>query len=218
MDEISRAFFDLPVADKPDSQEICFIPDHDYRGFVEKQRPDTPRAGQFVDERGTVVGAHEGVHRFTIGQRRGLGIAAGEPVYVTGIDKDANRVQVGSEQDLYRRGLTGRGLNLMKREHIRRTPVVKDGKLVGIVSDKDLLNASPSPATSLSVWELNYLLSKITVSEVMTKNVLTVTEDTPIEEAARIMADNKIGGLPVIRGGHVVGRFGLHPHCAQPDP
>jgi acetoin utilization protein AcuB len=96
-------------------------------------------------------------------------------------------------------------LNLMKRERIRRTPIVKDGKMVGIVSDKDLLNASPSPATSLSVWELNYLLSKITVRDVMTKKVLTVTEDTPIEEAARIMADNKIGGLPVMRNDHVIG-------------
>lgn len=96
-------------------------------------------------------------------------------------------------------------LNLMKRERIRRTPVIKDGKLIGIVSDKDLLNASPSPATSLSVWEINYLLSKITVGEVMTKDVFFVTADTPIEEAARIMADNKIGGLPVIRGEHVVG-------------
>jgi len=96
-------------------------------------------------------------------------------------------------------------LNLMRREHIRRTPVVKDGKLVGIVSEGDLLNASPSPATSLSVWELNYLLSKITVNEIMTKKVLTVTEDMPIEEAARIMADNKIGGLPVVRNSHIVG-------------
>ncbi|NPA93038.1 MAG: CBS domain-containing protein [Chloroflexi bacterium] len=96
-------------------------------------------------------------------------------------------------------------LNLMRTEHIRRTPVVKDGKLVGIVSDKDLLNASPSPATTLSVWEINYLLSKITVEEVMTRDVITVTEDTPIEEAARIMADNKIGGLPVVRDGKVVG-------------
>ena len=96
-------------------------------------------------------------------------------------------------------------LNLMKRERIRRTPVVKDGRLVGIVSDKDLLNASPSPATSLSVWEMNYLLSKIKVKDVMTKEVLTVSEDTPIEEAARIMADNKIGGLPVMRDGHIVG-------------
>jgi acetoin utilization protein AcuB len=96
-------------------------------------------------------------------------------------------------------------LDMFKRERIRRAPVVKEGKLIGIVSDKDLLNASPSPASSLSVWEMNYLLSKITVSEVMTKKVLTVSEDTPIEEAARIMADNKIGGLPVLRDGHVVG-------------
>jgi acetoin utilization protein AcuB len=96
-------------------------------------------------------------------------------------------------------------LNLMKRERIRRAPVVKGGNLVGIVSDKDLLNASPSPVTSLSVWEMNYLLSKITVKEVMTKKVISVLENTPIEEAARIMVDNKIGGLPVMRGDDLVG-------------
>ncbi len=96
-------------------------------------------------------------------------------------------------------------LNLMRRERIRRTPVVKEGKMIGIISDKDLLNASPSQATSLSIWEMNYLLSKIKVKDIMTKEVLTVQEDTPIEEAARIMADNKIGGLPVMRDGHVVG-------------
>jgi acetoin utilization protein AcuB len=96
-------------------------------------------------------------------------------------------------------------LKLMKEEHIRRCPVVKDGKLLGIISDQDLLNASPSPVTSLSIWEIHYLLAKITVGEVMSRNVLTVTEDTPIEQAARIMADNKIGGLPVMRDGGVVG-------------
>jgi len=96
-------------------------------------------------------------------------------------------------------------LQLMRKENIRRTPVLDKGNLVGIVSDKDLLNASPSQATSLSVWELNYLLSKITVLEVMTKTVIVVTEETPIEEAARIMADNKIGGLPVVNGSSVVG-------------
>lgn len=96
-------------------------------------------------------------------------------------------------------------LKLMRQEKIRRMPVVQNGKLVGIVSDKDLLNASPSSATSLSIWEMNYLLSKITVDDVMTRDVLTVTPDTPIEQAARIMADNKIGGLPVTDNGSVLG-------------
>src|SRR5512138_3339903 len=92
-------------------------------------------------------------------------------------------------------------LALFKKEHIRRAPVIKDGRMVGIVSEKDLLNASPSPVTTLSVWEMNYMLSKVTVKQVMTKKVKTVDVDTPIEEAARIMADTKIGGLPVTRSG-----------------
>ena len=96
-------------------------------------------------------------------------------------------------------------LALFKKEKIRRAPVLKDGKLIGIISNKDLLNASPSQATSLSVWEMNYMLSKITVKEVMTREVLTVQADTPIEEAARLMADNKIGGVPVMKADKVVG-------------
>jgi acetoin utilization protein AcuB len=96
-------------------------------------------------------------------------------------------------------------LNLMKRERIRRLPVIEDGRLAGIVSDKDLLYASPSPATSLSVWEVTYLLGKLTVEKVMSHPVATVTEDTPLEEAARLMVDRKIGGLPVMRGEQVVG-------------
>jgi len=95
--------------------------------------------------------------------------------------------------------------DLLKRENIRRAPVIKGGKLVGIISDHDLLNASPSQATTLSVYELPYLLGKIKVQDVMTTLVISVTEDTPIEEAARIMADNKLGGLPVLRDDHIVG-------------
>ena len=96
-------------------------------------------------------------------------------------------------------------LDMLRREHIRRAPVVENGKLVGFVSENDLRNASPGQATTLSVWEINYLVSKITVRKVMTKEVITTIEDTPIEEAARIMADHKVGGLPVLRDGKVVG-------------
>jgi acetoin utilization protein AcuB len=89
--------------------------------------------------------------------------------------------------------------DVMKKQRIRRMPVIdKHGILVGIVSDKDLLRVSPSPATTLSAYEIPYLLSKVKVSDVMTKQVITVQEDTPIEDAARIMVDNKIGGLPVV--------------------
>ena len=97
-------------------------------------------------------------------------------------------------------------LALMRQKKVRRLPVLdKTGKLAGIVSDQDLLYASPSPATSLSVFEINSLIAKITVAHVMTKKVVTITEDLPVEEAARIMADKKIGGLPVMKGTKLVG-------------
>lgn len=95
----------------------------------------------------------------------------------------------------------------MHERQFRRLPVVnKDDQLVGIISERDLLHASPSPATSLSVWEMNYLLSKLTVDEVMTGHVIAVNADTPIEEAAGIMVDHRIGGLAVVdEGKHVIG-------------
>jgi acetoin utilization protein AcuB len=97
-------------------------------------------------------------------------------------------------------------MKIMRDNKVRRLPVLNDkGALIGIVSERDLLYASPSPATSLSIYELHYLLSRIKVADVMTTEVITVTEDTPLEEAARIMADNKIGGLPVMKNGELVG-------------
>jgi acetoin utilization protein AcuB len=95
---------------------------------------------------------------------------------------------------------------IMRREKIHRIPVLdKSGKLEGIVTASDLIHASASPATSLDIYELHYLISKLKVETVMTKKVVTVTEDLPIEEAARIMADNNISGLPVMRGDVAVG-------------
>jgi acetoin utilization protein AcuB len=94
----------------------------------------------------------------------------------------------------------------MKRENVRRFPVVdKDRKLIGLVSYTDLLYASPSSATSLSMWEISYLLNQVKVKEVMTTKLITVTEQATLEEAARLMVDNKVGSLPVVRDGALVG-------------
>lgn len=97
-------------------------------------------------------------------------------------------------------------LQLMHEKRIRSLPIVDaHDKLLGIVSEKDLLYVSPSPATSLSIWEMRELLGKIRVEGIMIRKVITVSEDTPAEEAARLMADDKIGSLPVVRGDKLVG-------------
>jgi len=94
---------------------------------------------------------------------------------------------------------------IMKENNIRRLPVVDKGKLVGLVTKHDLLEASPSPATSLSVFELNYLLAKMKVKEIMKKNPVTIAPDTPFEEALRLGQEKKIGSFPVVDNGKLVG-------------
>ena len=107
----------LPVADKPDSQEICFVPDHDYAGFITRHAPETARPGIIVDEAGTVLGSHEGIHRFTVGQRKGLGLSnlsqssTGAPVYVLALHPADGEVVVGPKASLERTTLTASGVN-----------------------------------------------------------------------------------------------------------
>jgi acetoin utilization protein AcuB len=94
---------------------------------------------------------------------------------------------------------------IMRKHKIRRLPVVKGEKLVGIVTEIDLLRVSPSSATSLSMFELNYLLSRLQVKEAMTKNPRTISPEATIEEAALIMRENNVGALPVVENGKLVG-------------
>jgi acetoin utilization protein AcuB len=99
-----------------------------------------------------------------------------------------------------------RAQRLMKEDNIRHLPVVREGKgLVGLVTRDALNRALPSELTSLSIWEINYQLAKVTVRDVMVKKVISVTEDVTVEDAARIMIDRKIGSLPVMRGQDLVG-------------
>lgn len=95
---------------------------------------------------------------------------------------------------------------LMSEEHISRLPVVdKKGRLVGIVSEKKILRYTPSEATMLDVWEIKGVMNRIQVQQLMTHEVITVSSNTPLEEAARIMADNEISGIPVVDDGKLVG-------------
>jgi tRNA-uridine 2-sulfurtransferase len=101
----------LPVAAKPDSQELCFAPAGDSGAFLEARMLDTARRGEVVDPTGRVLGHHQGVHRFTVGQRRGLGVSTAERSYVLEVDAGRNRVMVGPEQLLGRRGLSADRVN-----------------------------------------------------------------------------------------------------------
>ena len=101
----------LRVAGKPDSQEICFVPDGDYASFIEKAAPELKRPGTLVNQTGDVIGGHEGVHRFTIGQRKGLGLSAKEPLYVLEIRAEAAEVVVGPREALGRSTLRASQVN-----------------------------------------------------------------------------------------------------------
>ena len=103
--------FDLPVASKPDSQDICFVPEGSYAAVVEKLRPGSGRGGEIVHLDGRVLGTHDGVIHYTIGQRRGLGVATGDPLYVVKIDAPGRRVIVGPREALLTAGLTMEELN-----------------------------------------------------------------------------------------------------------
>jgi tRNA-uridine 2-sulfurtransferase len=103
----------LPVYNKPDSQEICFVPNQDYAGLVRRRSPDTFRTGEVVMPDGQVIGAHEGHQHFTIGQRKGVGVALGYPIYVVDIDPQHNRVTVGEKSLLERTGLVARQTNFL---------------------------------------------------------------------------------------------------------
>ena len=106
----------LPVADKPDSQEICFIPDNDYAAFVKERAPEATSEGVIADERGRTLGSHAGLHRFTVGQRKGLGLSSsptGTPLYVLALEPSTRRVIVGPKASLERTTLTASGVNWM---------------------------------------------------------------------------------------------------------
>jgi tRNA-specific 2-thiouridylase len=110
----------LPTFDKPESQEICFVPDNDYAGLVERARPGSKTEGAVLDESGAEVGRHSGQHRFTVGQRRGVGVALGYPIYVVDKDPEQNTVTVGRRESLAVSGVVAREANWLVDRRCRR--------------------------------------------------------------------------------------------------
>lgn len=104
---------DLVVARKPDSVEICFIPDNNHGGFIEKRHPDKAKPGYFVDANGKKLGMHKGIFNYTIGQRKGLGIALGKPAFVIDIIPEKNLVVIGDEEEIFKSGLYAEELNFI---------------------------------------------------------------------------------------------------------
>jgi len=107
---------ELPVVDKPESQEICFIPDNDYARFLEEYTGSAATPGYIIDRQGNVIGKHRGITSYTIGQRKGLGIASQEPLYVTSIDPEENTITVGEKNEVYATGLIASDLNWISVE------------------------------------------------------------------------------------------------------
>lgn len=136
----------LPVFNKPDSQEICFVPNQDYAGLVQRRTPEAFRAGEFVDRSGKVVGTHEGHQHFTIGQRRGTGVALGYPIYVVDIDPASNRVVVGEKEALLRKTLEAREANWITSR------LVREGGMMRCAA-KIRYNHQPVPATVVVTGE-----------------------------------------------------------------
>lgn len=145
----------LPVFDKPDSQEICFVPDNDYAGLVERRRPDLARSGPILDTAGNTIGEHKGQHRFTLGQRRGVGVALGHPVYVVGKDPQANTVTIGPPELLLSTSCTAGEANWLTdlqagdegvRERISGFPAPRAGNDWRPCLAKYRYNSDPVPA------------------------------------------------------------------------
>ncbi|MCL2646545.1 MAG: tRNA 2-thiouridine(34) synthase MnmA [Phycisphaerales bacterium] len=162
----------LPVFDKPDSQEICFVPDNDYVQLIIRKSPESIKPGELVDATGKMIGTHPGHQHFTIGQRKGLGIAFGYPIYVTAIDAKSNRVTLGQKEELLRKRLIAREVNWLKNDAAGPREPVR-------VRAKVRYNSKPTTATAVMTGpdELTVILDEA-VSAITPGQAVVCYEET----------------------------------------
>ncbi len=119
--EVARKY-NFSVASRPDSEDVCFIPDNDYKGYLERQAGFIPKEGNIVNKKGEILGKHEGLYKYTIGQRKGMGISYSEPLFVIGFDIVKNELIVGTRDELVKKEFIVKNINLLLFDKI-------DGKL-----------------------------------------------------------------------------------------
>lgn len=170
----------LAVAKKPDSQEICFIPDNDYVKFLEKHNIQGMRHGKIVDTKGVIFGKHQGLHRYTIGQRRGMGISSATPLYVVKLNKEKNQLIVGKEEELYTDTVYVEDTNC----------ILFDKFTEGLEVDAKIRYSTPAKPAIIHVNEDNTLTVKFK------ENVRAVT---PGQAIAFYIGDILVGGGKIMK-------------------
>lgn len=171
----------LRIANKPDSQEICFIPDNNYAGFIEESTGKKPVPGNFIDMQGNVIGTHKGIIHYTIGQRKGLNLALGKPAFVVEIRPETNEVVIGDNQDVFYDTLYANQLNFMSIEELDGTM-----KVVG----KIRYSHQGAPCTV----------------EKVDKDIVKVVFDEPVRAITPGQAVVFYDGDIVVGGGTIIGR------------
>jgi tRNA-specific 2-thiouridylase len=174
------------VAEKVDSQDICFVNKAHYTDFVEQYLGIEPNQGLIVDSCGCVRGYHTGVHHFTIGQRKGLGLALGYPVYVRGLDPYSNTVKVGTNQDLYDKKFVVEDVNYIVKDHpvdnhrvevkIRYSPLAIPGSLIpinqhNVMIDLDYSVRAVTPGQAAVFYQEDTVIGGGTISRVLNQEV-----------------------------------------------
>ncbi len=172
--EVARKY-NFSVASRPDSEDVCFIPDNDYKGYLEKNAGFKPQEGNIVNKKGEVLGKHEGLYKYTIGQRKGMGISYSEPLFVTGFNKDKNELIVGTKEELVKKEFYVKNINLLLFDKI-------EGKLD--CSVKVRYTTTDTPCT---VEQIDNDTLKVTMKDF-------VTSVTPGQSAVFYIDDIVLGG------------------------
>ena len=160
----------LKVANKPDSEDICFVPDGNYKKFLENNSDIKPQKGNIVNSKGEILGKHTGLYNYTIGQRKGLGISYKTPLFVLGFNKEKNEVIVGEEQELYKKEVIVKDINLLLFDEIKseievdvktrysskvaKAKIIQDGEFINVSFEEPQRAITPGQSAVFYIGDI----------------------------------------------------------------